>query len=76
MNDFLQLMPGFLTAVQNLHNILAPVVLVLMFAGLTIKVVQAQVQGCLRSIWPFLVRMLAVSFLVGGLITWEMVQPG
>ena len=54
MNDFLQLMPGFLNAVQNLHNILAPVVLVLMFAGLTIKVVQAQVQGCLRSIWPFL----------------------
>ena len=68
MNDFLQLMPGFLTAVQKLHNILSPVVLVLMFAGLTIKVVHAQLQGCLRSIWPFFVRMLAVSFLVGGLI--------
>ena len=77
MNDFLQLMPGFLTAVQNLHNILAPVVLVLMFAGLTIKVVQAQQQRCLSSILPFLVRMLAVSFLVGGLITWgNMLQSG
>jgi hypothetical protein len=77
MNDFLQLMPGFTAGVTYLHNLLAPVVLVLLFAGLTITVVQAQQQRCPSSLWPLFVRMGAVSFLVGSLATWgNLLQSG
>jgi hypothetical protein len=77
MNDFLQLIPEFTAGVTYLHNILAPVVLVLMFAGLMIKVAQAQQQRCLSSLWPLFVRMGAVSILVGSLITWgNLLQSG
>jgi hypothetical protein len=77
MNDLLQLMPGFTAGVTSLHNLLAPVALLLMFAGLTIKVVHAQQQRCLSSLWPSFVRTAVVSFLVGTFVTWgNLLQAG
>jgi hypothetical protein len=67
---FLQLVPGFMSGVHQLHSALVGVTLVLAFAGLTVKLIQAQMQGCTRSIWPALVRLGVVSILVGSLELW------
>ena len=70
-SDFLSLMPGFTAGCVALYKILSPVVLVLMFAGLTIIVIRALEAKCLRALWPFFVRMAVISFLVGGgLVLW------
>lgn len=66
----MQLVPGFMSGVHQLHGALVGVTFVLAFAGLTVKLIQAQTQGCARSIWPALGRLGVVSILVGSLEFW------
>lgn len=77
MNDFLQQLPTFTSGVTTLHDLLTPVVVVLMVAGLLMKSIQAHVQGTLKSLLPYFVVMSVIVFLTGSLAVWgNMIQAG
>jgi hypothetical protein len=77
MNDFLQQLPTFTTGVTTLHNLLVPVVLVLMVAGLLLKALQAHAERTLGALMPYFVRMAVIVFLTASLAVWaNMIQAG
>jgi hypothetical protein len=74
--DVLQLMPGFVSGANQLHNILVGATLVLAFAGLVVLVNQAFREQSLSSIWPTLARLIVVVVLTGSLIGWGNLLSG
>jgi hypothetical protein len=65
--NIFQISPDFQTAVQNVHNTLIPVALVVCFAGLSWLATLALQERSVASIWPALVRILIVALLVTNL---------
>jgi hypothetical protein len=74
--DVLQLMPGFVSGANQLHNILVGATLVLAFAGMVLVVNQAFREQSLSSVWPTLVRLIVVVVLTGSLIGWGNLLSG
>jgi hypothetical protein len=76
MNSLLsQIAPAFLAGCQQLHNVLAPVVMLAMFAGLIVIVCQAMQEKHLARFWPYFMRMAIAVILLGSLAQWgDLVQ--
>jgi len=64
------LLPSFANAVQNLHNLLLPVCLVLAFGGLIYKITALWRERSLTSLFPYLVKMLIAFVLLGLMASW------
>jgi Mannosyl-glycoprotein endo-beta-N-acetylglucosaminidase len=69
-SSILQLMPQFTTAAHRLHDFLVGAAFVLCLAGLLSIVIRAQGERSTGSVWPSLVRLAVIAFLVGSLSTW------
>jgi hypothetical protein len=59
--DIFQLSPDFESAVVNVHNVLMPVALIVVFAGFTMVAVQAQRERSLQEVWPAMLRITLVA---------------
>jgi hypothetical protein len=68
--NIISLLPSFVSAVQNLHNLLLPVCLVLAFAGLIYKITSLFRERSVTSLFPYLVKMLVAFVLLGLMATW------
>jgi hypothetical protein len=64
------LLPTFVSAANNLHNVLLPVCLVLGFAGLIYKTISAYRERSLALLWPYLVKMTVAFVALGTISTW------
>jgi hypothetical protein len=59
--DIFQLSPDFESAVVNVHNVLMPVALIVIFGGFTMIAVQAQWERSMQEVWPAMLRITLVS---------------
>ena len=66
-NTILELLPGFVSGCNTLHNALIGVTLVMCFCGILLMCNRAMQEQSLHSVWPFLVRIAVVVILVGSL---------
>ena len=64
------LLPSFINAGQNLHNLLLPVCLVLAFAGLIYKITSLWRERSITSLFPYLVKTLIAFVLLGLMASW------
>src|ERR1700751_2312662 len=64
------LLPTFVSAANNLNNVLLPVCLVLGFAGLIYKTISAYRERSLALLWPYLVKMTVAFVALGTISTW------
>ena len=70
------LLPGFVGAANNLHNVLLPVCLVLGFAGLVYKIFTAYRERTLQGVWPYCVKMVVAFCALNTITQWDPMLTG
>jgi hypothetical protein len=68
--DVSALLPGFVTSVHKLHDLLLPVCLVLAFAGLVYKVASSFRERSIQSLFPYFVKVFIAFALLGLMASW------
>jgi hypothetical protein len=70
------LLPSFVGAANNLHNVLLPVCLVLGFAGLVYKIFTAYRERSLQGVWPYCVKMVVAFCALSTITQWDPMLTG